>query len=129
MAIVYKYSRPSIFIMFTANTKWDKVICKLQPKQTAINRPNLVMRTFCMKLNHFLHNLNQKQILGQYCGCVWTIEYQKRGLPLFLHLHDYIRLVDPAVINRFIFVGFSQPEDDPICCFTEIVKSMIVYSL
>ena len=29
MAIIYKYSRPSIFITFTANSKWDEITYKL----------------------------------------------------------------------------------------------------
>ena len=37
IAIIYKYSPPSIFFIFTANFKWDKITYKLLPGQTATN--------------------------------------------------------------------------------------------
>ena len=132
MAIVCKYGRPSLFITFTANPKWDEITRELLPGQTAADRPDLVARVFRIKVTHFLHDLKRKQIFGRYCGCVWTIEYQKRGLPymhllLFLHPHDRNRLLDPAVINCFISTELLQLEDDPTGRLTEIVKSMMVY--
>ena len=60
MAIIYKYSPLSLFIIFTANLKWDKITCKLLPGQTAVDRPDLVVRVFRIKLNHLLHDLKQK---------------------------------------------------------------------
>jgi len=57
MAIIRKYSRLSILIIFTANPKWDEVTCKLLPRQTAIDRPNLVVYIFYIKLNYLLYNL------------------------------------------------------------------------
>ena len=60
MAIIYKYSRLSIFIIFTANFKWDKITYKLLLSQTAIDKPNLVMYIFCIKVAHLLYNLKWK---------------------------------------------------------------------
>jgi len=60
MAIVYKYGRLSIFIIFTANPKWDKITYKLLPRQTAIDRPNLVIRIFRIKVIYLLYNLKRK---------------------------------------------------------------------
>jgi len=57
MAIIHKYGRLSLFITFTANLRWDKITYKLLPRQTAMDRPDLVMHIFYLKLNHFLHNL------------------------------------------------------------------------
>ena len=133
MAIVRKYGRLSIFITFTANPKQDEITYKLLPRQTAINRPNLVMRVFRIKVTYLLHDLKQKQIFSQYRSCVQTIKYQKQGLPymhllLFLHLYNYDRLLDLAVIDCFISVELPQPEDNPTSCLTKIVKSIIVYS-
>ena len=60
MAIVYKYGRLSLFITFTANLKWDEITYKLLPGQTAVNRPNLVMYIFYIKVTHFLYDLKWK---------------------------------------------------------------------
>ena len=70
MAIVYKYSYLSLFIMFTANPKWHKITYKLLPRQTATDRPNLVMHVFYIKMNHLLYNLKRKQIFGQYLSFI-----------------------------------------------------------
>ncbi|RMZ76301.1 hypothetical protein DV736_g6706, partial [Chaetothyriales sp. CBS 134916] len=107
MAIVRKLGRPSLFITFTANPKWDEITRELLPGQQATDRPDLVARVFHLKVKHLLHDLKYEQIFGQYCASVWTIEYQKRGLPhlhllLFLDPSDRDRLLDPAVIDRFI---------------------------
>ena len=133
MAIIRKYSHLSIFITFTANPRQDKITHKLLPRQTATDRPNLVVRVFYIKVTHFLHDLKRKQIFGRYRGCVQTIKYQKRGLPyihllLFLYPHDRDRLLDLAIINHFISAELLQLEDNPTSCLTEIVKLIMVYS-
>ena len=60
MAIVRKYGRPSLFITFTANPKWDEITRELLPGQTAADRPDLVARVFRIKVTHFLHDLKRK---------------------------------------------------------------------
>ena len=132
MVIVRQFGRPSLFITFTANPKWDEITRELLPGQQAVDRPDLVARVFHMKLNHLLHDLKREQIFGRYRGSVWTIEYQKRGLPhlhllLFLHPHDRDRLLDPAVINRFVCAELLRPENDPDGLLTDIVKRMMVH--
>ena len=132
MAIIRKYSRLSIFITFTTNLKWDKITRELLPRQTATDRPDLVMRIFYIKVTHFLHNLKWKQIFSWYRGCVQTIKYQKQGLSyiyllLFLYPYNRDRLLDLAVINYFISAELLQLEDNPTSHLTKIVKLIIVY--
>jgi hypothetical protein len=107
MAIVRQHDRLSLFITFTANPKWGEIPRKLLPGQQLADRSDLVARVFHMKLNHLLYGLKRKHIFGRYCGSVWTIEYQKHDLPhlhllLFLYPYDCGRLLDLAVIDRFI---------------------------
>jgi Helitron helicase-like domain at N-terminus len=85
-----------------------------------------------MKVNHLLHDLKRKQIFGRYCGSVWTIEYQKRGLPhlhllLFLYPYDRDSLLDPAVVNRFVCAEIPRPENDPDGLLTGVVTRMMVH--
>ena len=84
MAIVRQYGRPSLFITFTANLRWDEITRELLPGQQPTDRPDLIAWVFHMKLKHLLHDLKKKHIFGRYRGSVWTIKYQKQGLP---HLH------------------------------------------
>lgn len=132
MAIVCQYGRPSLFITFTANPEWDEITRELLPGQQPTDRPDLVARVFHMKLKHLLHDLKKKHIFGHYPGSVWTIEYQKRGLPhmhllLFLYPFDRDRLLDPAVVNRFVCAELPRPEDDPDGVLTNIIERMMVH--
>jgi hypothetical protein len=48
-------------------------------------------------------------------------------LLLFLYPYNRDRLLDLAVIDRFISTELPQPEDNPTSRLTEIMKSIIVY--
>jgi hypothetical protein len=118
MAIVRKYGRPSLFLTFTANPNWVEVQRELLPGQTANNRPDLVARVFSMKKRELLREITRDHIFGQCIGNVWTIEYQKRGLPhmhmlIFLSAGDRDRLLDPSWIDQFIHAELPTPEQDP----------------
>ena len=70
MAIVRQFGRPSLFITFTANPKWDEITRELLPSQRATDRLDLVARVFHMKVNYLLHDLKRNQIFGRYKGSV-----------------------------------------------------------
>ena len=59
MAIVRSLGRPSLFIMFTANPKWEEIVNELLPGQTAVDRPDLVARVFHMKQQALLQEVKQ----------------------------------------------------------------------
>lgn len=93
MAINRHLSKPTLFITMTANPSWPEIQRELLPHQTALDRPDLVFRVFHLKVQFLLADLKKHQIFGRYAGSVYTIEYQKRGLPhmhllLFLHPED-----------------------------------------
>ncbi|KAG1043537.1 hypothetical protein G6F43_011632 [Rhizopus delemar] len=123
MAIVRHFGKPTFFITFTANPKWEEITNELikdpsnqRPMQTAADRPDLVARVFNLKLREFLHDLKKKKIFGNYKGLIRTIEYQKRGLPhchllLFLEGDDSI-FCDPEKIDEVIYAELPS-DDDP----------------
>ena len=84
IAIVRRFGKPSLFITFTANPKWEAIEPELLPQQTTGDRPDLVARVFNLKVQDLLDKIRHKEVFGPWLGWVWTIEYQKRGLP---HLH------------------------------------------
>jgi len=97
MAIVRQMGRPSLFITFTANPKWDEIVYELLPGQAANDRPDLVARVFHMKQQAMLQEIKNDHIFGKCRGVVWTIEYQKRGLP---HMHLLVFLdTDPTFLT------------------------------
>jgi hypothetical protein len=97
MAIVRHFSKPTFFITFTANPRWTEITQELLPSQQPADRPDIVARVFRLKLLELLTDL-KNGLFGPYAGHVYTIEYQKRGLPhyhLLLFLEPHVRFLTP----------------------------------
>lgn len=92
MAIVRRYGKPDLFITFTCNPKWNEIASSLLPGQTPSDRPDLITRVFHQKLKLLLHDITHNNIFGPVIAYVYTIEFQKRGLP---HCHILL-ILDPS---------------------------------
>ncbi|GJS84949.1 putative diphthine methyl ester synthase [Tanacetum coccineum] len=80
------------------------------------DRPEVLCKMFKFKLDHLIKNLKGNQIFGRVQAFVYTIEFQKRGLPhshicLFLHKND--KLVNPERIDDFISAEIPDKDLDP----------------
>jgi hypothetical protein len=54
MAIVRSKGIPDVFLTFTYNLNWQKIVAEFEPNQITFNRPNLVARIFQMKVKALL---------------------------------------------------------------------------
>jgi hypothetical protein len=106
MTIVRHFGRPTLFITFTANPNWSEIRDELEPGQTATDRPDIVARVFQMKAKQLIEDVKKRHVFGKCEGIVWTVEYQKRGLP-HIHLLVFLRPED-----RFLT---SERIDDIVC--------------
>jgi len=114
MALVRHFGKRSLFITFTANSKWAETKDKLLPGQTSLDGPDLVVRVFNLKVRDLLDRLKHKHVFGPWRGWVWTIEYQKRGLPhlhLLLFLKTDVQFLTTANIDRFISAEIPTEDD------------------
>jgi len=131
IAIVRRFGKPSLFITFTANPKWEEIERELLPYQSAAERPDLVARVFNLKVRDLLDQSRHKEVFGPWLGWVWTIEYQKRGLP---HLHLLVFLkTDPqfltaANIDRFISAEIPTGADAMSQELRGIIQSTMVHT-
>ena len=91
MTIVRKFGKPDLFITFTCNPLWDEITCSLLLNQKATDRPDLIVRVFRQKLRELLNDILKKHVFGKPIAHVYTIEFQKRGLP---HAHMLVILAD-----------------------------------
>jgi hypothetical protein len=91
LSIVRRFGKPDYFITFTCNPSWPEIQRELLHGQQASDRPDLCARVFNMKLNSLIVDITKNNILGKMMGFVYTIEFQKRGLP---HAHILL-IVDP----------------------------------
>ncbi|XP_019166602.1 PREDICTED: uncharacterized protein LOC109162335 [Ipomoea nil] len=85
MAICRLVGYPDLFITFTCNPKWPEVQRflndrKLKPE----DRPDIICRLFKMKLDALISDCRKNKLFGPVMGVIYTIEFQKRGLP---HAH------------------------------------------
>ncbi|XP_019155261.1 PREDICTED: uncharacterized protein LOC109152142 [Ipomoea nil] len=85
---------PNLFITFTCNPKWPEIQRFLEKRNLkAEDRPDIVCRVFKMKLDAMIKDIKKGKLFGRVKAVIYTIEFQKRGLPhahilLFLEKHD-----------------------------------------
>ncbi|XP_063781333.1 LOW QUALITY PROTEIN: uncharacterized protein LOC134929683 [Pseudophryne corroboree] len=89
MSIFAKWGAPDVFVTFTANPTWPEIIDNLRPGEHTSDRPDLVARVFKIKLDALIDDLTKHSLFGQAQAFVYTIEFQKRGLP---HAHILLAL-------------------------------------
>ena len=83
MAYVRRMGRADLFITFTTNPKWTEIIENLLAGQDPQDRPDIVARVFRQKIKKLMDFL-KKGGFGKLRAYLYSIEYQKRGLP---HAH------------------------------------------
>lgn len=91
MALVTRFGKPSYFLTMTANPNWPEIQNELEYGQTASDRPDLVARVFHLKFHEMLDDVTKHGRLGTCVSWVYTIEFQKRGLP-----HGHLILIMDA---------------------------------
>jgi len=131
MAIVRKLGVPTFFITVTANPNWPEIKRELLQGETALDRPDIVCRVFEEKSQALLRELRDG-LFGKFAGIVWTMEYQKRGLPhrhilLFLTAEFAAQYKDVEIIDRVVSAEIPTPEEDPDGQLREIIASMMVH--
>jgi hypothetical protein len=118
-----------LFITITANPNWPEVTRELLPGQTASDRPDLVVRVFHAKVAQLLKDLNEHGVMGRTVARVWTIEFQKRGLPhmhLIVFLDPAHKLRTPEDIDTLISAEFPDEHEMPE--LYELVKKFMVHN-
>ena len=97
MTYVRAYGTPDLFITFTCNPKWKEIMAELLPNQSYHARPDLVARVFRHKLIKLMNLITKSHIFGDVRCYMYTIEWQKRGLP---HAHILIWLITKIHANQ-----------------------------
>ncbi|XP_074314587.1 uncharacterized protein LOC141649809 [Silene latifolia] len=132
MTICRFYGNPHLFITFTANPKWPEVDIMLRniPGQRPEDRPDIMTRVFKLKLIQLMDCLKKDRYFGDVVADIYTIEFQKRGLP---HAHILLWLkkdgsqVSPEYIDSIIKAEIPNQEEEPE--LYNIVSQFMVHGL
>ncbi|XP_040197569.1 uncharacterized protein LOC120930449 [Rana temporaria] len=124
MTYVRTYGRPDLFITFTCNPGWTEIKEMLKNGQVPSDRHNLIARVFRQKQFTLIELITKAHVFGPPRCWMYTIEYQKRGLP---HSHNLIWLagkIQPTQIDEVISAELPDPREDPNL-YTVVTKNMI----
>ena len=95
LAIMRKFGKPDFFITMTCNPCWDEIKQELPAGAIAQDRPDITSRVFKLKKDQLIQDLKAGNVLGKVASIIYTIEYQKRGLP---HCHILLTLANESKI-------------------------------
>ncbi|KAL6575510.1 hypothetical protein OROHE_000887 [Orobanche hederae] len=85
MAICKWFGYPDLFITITCNPKWPEIARFLDSRGlNPEDRPDIVCRLFKIKLDQIIKDMTENRIFGSTRAVIYTVEFQKRGLP---HAH------------------------------------------
>ncbi|XP_019158039.1 PREDICTED: uncharacterized protein LOC109154766 [Ipomoea nil] len=108
---------PNLFITFTCNPKWPEIVRFLEERRLkAEDRPDIICRVFNMKLNALIKEIRKANIFGSILAVIYTIEFQKRGLPhahILLFLANHRGSVAATDLDKFISVDIPSELCDP----------------
>lgn len=116
MAIVREKGAPDYFITMTANPKWPEVAAAMPEGSDEKSRADIVARVFNLKVKHLLELLTVEKIFGATVAHVYTVEFQKRGLP---HIHLLLFMARPAKprtpehVDSMISAELPDKDEDP----------------
>nr|XP_043639178.1 uncharacterized protein LOC122610249 [Erigeron canadensis] len=121
------YGYPDLFLTITCNPKWPEILRLLEKHGlNPEDRPDITARMFKRKLDMLITDLKDNNILGAVNAIVYTVEFQKRGLP---HCHVCIflkeKLPNPEDIDRLISAELPNQDDDPI--LYELVSEFMMH--
>lgn len=116
MTIVGKFGPPDLFVTFTCNPNWPEIVENLKRGESASDRPDLVARVFKLKLKELIRDLIVVGVLGKSIAFVYTIEFQKRGLPhvhLLIILNNDDKFTTPEAIDKVVCAEIPNSETNP----------------
>lgn len=129
MTIVRKYGKPDLFITFTCNPGWPEIVNNKGNHAVASDRPELVARVFHAKLKQLMSDITDNRVFGNVDAYVYTVEFQKRGLPhahILIILSDGDKLLTAEDVDDVVCAELPDPADENNQrLFTAVTSHMI----
>ena len=61
VAVSRVHGSPDVFTTFTCNPKWDEILDSVEPRQPAIDRADIAVRVYHMKLTDLLRKIKKRE--------------------------------------------------------------------
>jgi hypothetical protein len=129
LAINRYYGGADLFITATADPNWPEIKDALLPGQKSSDRPDLIVRVFRAKMVAMIQDICKKGVMGRTIARVYTIEFQKRGLPhmhMIIFLHPDSKLKTPEDVDSLISAEFPDKGTEPE--LFDLVKKYMVHT-
>ncbi|GJS36348.1 DNA helicase [Tanacetum coccineum] len=118
LAICRKLGNLQFFITFTCNVNWPEIkrFMAQYPELTASDRADVVCRVFEQKIHSFVTFLKEERIFGNVARVLYTVEFQKRGLP---HCHTLLwvdsesKIKSAKDVDQYISAELPDSRVDP----------------
>ncbi|XP_009794570.2 uncharacterized protein [Nicotiana sylvestris] len=113
ITLVQNFGKPDIFLTMTCNPSWPEIEEHLLVTDELQNRPDLISRVFRAKVEEMKIDILKRNIFGKVAAFVYTIEFQKHGLPhahFLIILNNEYKLLTPEAYDKFVCA--ELPESD-----------------
>ncbi|KAI5656992.1 hypothetical protein M9H77_25785 [Catharanthus roseus] len=130
--ILFPYAEDGIHVdipkdIGSSNASIIKKLLEFILGQKPEDGPDIIARVFKIKLDELMKDLRKNNHFGRVMVAIYTIEFQKRGLPhahilLFLHPND--KYTTESDIDRVISIELPDENTDPVA-FNSVVQFMI----
>ncbi|XP_076895082.1 uncharacterized protein LOC143547572 [Bidens hawaiensis] len=117
MCLCRWFGYPDFFITITCNPNWPEV--KRFLKDTTLkseDRLDILCQLFKVKLDAMIKLVKDKSLFGNVQAVVYTIEFQKRGLPhahICIFMHPGSKIHNPQNVDKFISAEMPNKDTDP----------------
>lgn len=117
IAICRVYGPPHLFITFTCNPRWPEITMTILENEQPNDRPDIIVRVFHIKLEQLIEDIQSGTIFGPTTAILYSVEFQKRGLP---HVHILVWLdkkpseITIEMIDKWISTEIPDPREDPL---------------
>ncbi|XP_010479356.2 PREDICTED: uncharacterized protein LOC104758217 [Camelina sativa] len=129
MAVCQNLGYPTLFITFTCNPKWPEITRHLQARALKTeDRADVISRIFKMKLDNLIFDIHNKNLFGPSIAVIYSIEFQKRGLPhahILLWLKRGSKLPTTKDIDQVICAEIPDEATNPI--LHGVVKELMIH--
>nr|GEX76001.1 DNA helicase [Tanacetum cinerariifolium] len=115
LSICRVHGNPSFFITYICNIKWPEIIEYMAQflLLTTTDRADVVDRVFEMKIHQLINFVCDAQPFGKTTEVLYTVEFQKRGLP---HCHTLLWIAESARVCKEedidVYISAELPPKD-----------------